>query len=182
MTEKTKSPHITCIEIEQPPKLYRVGPDWDVLSKLDLAADDIVPRTVVVDAPLLNAWLERVSTQKYPSLPTRLDNYKIDLPGLIPIEQELVEFQVHNTNVSIAKIHIEEALEGLVEIYESKVMGPLRALRLFHHNLLLTPATGSEMISKLQPYLEEGKEAYQKFMERLRSIKHPNVKLNQTEE
>jgi len=149
-----------------------------MLSKLKVSEDESVPRTVVVDAPLVNVWLERVSTQKYPSFPTRLDKYLIDVPGMIPVIQEYVEITIQNTNVSINKIHIEEALEGLVEIYESKIMGPLRALRLLNHNLLLTPETGLELITKLQPYLEECKQANEKFIKNLRSINHPNVKLN----
>ena len=180
MTQERKYPHFTCIQIEQPPKLYKIGPDWNFIDSLELPYDEIIPRTVVVDAPLVNIWLEKVSkTQKYTSFPTRLDDYLIDVPGLIPISREYVEFKVSNTNVSIAKIHIEDALEGLADIHDTD-MGPLRALKLYQHNLLLTPDAGSEIISKLQPYLEDGKKANQEFVEKLRSIKHPNVELRGT--
>lgn len=95
--------------------------------------------------------------------------------GLVQIKRECVEFKIHDTIVSIDKVNIERALEELVDVYESRTMGPLRTLRLFHHNLLLTLETGLELISRLQPHLEEGKKAEKEFRDNLRSINHPNV-------
>lgn len=169
---------VTNITIDEPLQLYNIGPDYSKLRDLDLGSEEMIPRTVVVDPHLANKWLEKVSTQKYPSIPRKLDNYTIDYQGLLPIDNKFVHIKIYETTAAVSLIYIEDVCSDLVDIYESRTMGPLRALRLRYHNLLLLPDTGSSVINQLQPYLEEGKKMREEFTNKLRSINHPNVKIS----
>jgi len=169
---------MTAIQIHEPDKLYKIGPDYKYLSTLNLKSNEIIPKTVVVSPNLIDIWLKKVAHIKYESIVTRLDEYTIDFPGLLPIKAEYIEFKILNTKTRICKSHVEEALEQLVDIYESEMMGKLRSLRLFKHNLLLTPEIGSQIISQLQPHLEECETYTQIFNDQLNNISHPNLMIN----
>ena len=168
---------ITNIAVDEPLQLYNIGPDYFKLRDLNLGPEEMIPRTVVVDPYLANKWLEKVSTQKYPSIPRKLDSYTIDYQGLLPIDNKLIYIKIYETTVAVSLIHVEDVCSDLVDVYESRTMGPLRALRLRGHNLLLLPDIGSSVISQLQPYLDEGRKMHEEFVGKLRSIDHPNIML-----
>lgn len=163
--------------IEEPLQLYHIGPDHANLPPMD--PEEIIPRTVVIDPKLVNKWLERVKDLKYPSYPSKLTNYTIDYPGLMPINDKTMEIKVYETIVKVPLRNIEDVCSDLVEIHECDEMGSVRGIRLFHHNLILLPETGMNIIKQLQSHLEIGKQTQREFEERLSGINHPNVIISQ---
>lgn len=163
--------------IDEPLQLYQIGPDYANLPYDD--PNEIIPRTVVIDPKLVNRWLEHVKGLKYPSYPRKLAKYTIDYPGLMPINDKTMEIKVYETIVKVPLRNVEDICSDLVEIHECDSMGSVRGIRLFKHNLILLPDTGSNIIKQLQPYLEIGKKAQQEFEDRLNSIDHPNVIISQ---